>query len=247
MKATRRLSEQENICYRDEHLLAFNKPAGVYSLPPRNIEGINMLDWGRKLYPQLMLCHRIDRDTSGLLLAALDTDTHRYISGLFARRRISKTYHAVVPGPTSFQNLEVNQPLSPDGHTRMKIDRQHGKPAITIFNTLDNYGPFSLVECKPVTGRLHQIRVHLAYLKHPIYGDTLYNGPWPYLSKIKRDYKPPRWEEEKPMLQRMALHAYKINFHNEKDIPVEIVAPYPKDFEIFVKLLRKYSPQPWKL
>jgi 23S rRNA pseudouridine955/2504/2580 synthase len=245
MKPIRRLSESENICYQDENILAFNKPAGVYSLPSRNREGLDMLNWGRSIFPELMLCHRIDRDTSGLLLAALSVDTHRYINGLFAKRKMTKIYHAVVPGPTNYEYVEINQALSPDGHTRMKIDRQHGKPAITVFKTLGNYGDFSLIECRPLTGRLHQIRVHLAYLKTPIYGDLLYGGKWAYLSSLKRGYKPPRWEEEKPIIQRMALHAYSLNFNDMEGRAMEIVAPYPKDFEIFVKQMKKYKASTW--
>ena len=120
-----------------------------------------------------------------------------------------------------------------------KIERRQGKPSQTIFNTLEGYRNYSLIECMPVTGRMHQIRVHLAMEGAPLVSDSLYRGDSLYLSQIKRNYKLKRETEERPLIKRFALHAKQLKFDNMEEL-IEVDTPYPKDFAVLVKQLRKY-------
>ena len=114
-----------------------------------------------------------------------------------------------------------------------------GKPAQTFFHTLKTYWAHTLVECRPITGRLHQIRVHLAYLKSPICGDTLYGGKALYLSSLKRRFNLKKDTEELPIMQRVSLHAFSIVFAGLDGNPIKVDAPYPKDFQVLVQQLDK--------
>lgn len=229
------------ILYEDEGLLAINKPAGIASLDERSGEGTNLLQLARQYVETAQLCHRLDKDTSGVLLVAKNPETYRQVSMALESREVTKVYHAVVEGTFAFNNLSVDFPIYVDSMGKVKIDRAKGKESQTIFNTLRFYNHFTLVECRPVTGRMHQIRVHLASQFAPICNDTLYGGKPPYLSALKRKFKLGKSEEEQPMIRRFALHAYSIEIPIENGKKRLIQAPYPKDFDVFIKLLEKYD------
>ena len=121
----------------------------------------------------------------------------------------------------------------------VKIDRQQGKIAETIFNTLKVYKNHTLVECQPITGRMHQIRIHLTCLKAPIVSDELYGGSMLYLSSLKKKFNLKQQTEEQPLVKRVALHAFSLTFKLMDGSPLTINAPYPKDLEVLVKQLEK--------
>jgi 23S rRNA pseudouridine955/2504/2580 synthase len=127
------------------------------------------------------------------------------------------------------------------GKGNVTISRQEGKRAETWFQSLKYFKHYTLVECKPVTGRMHQIRIHLATQRASIAGDDMYKGQPVFLSKIKRKYHLGKDQEELPIMKRFALHAYEVTFKllNGEDITVH--APYPKDFETLLKLLEKFD------
>lgn len=160
---------------------------------------------------------------------------------LFEARKVTKKYHAISQGSHNFINLEINKPLSVNSKGFSKIDFGSGKQSLSIINTLKNFKDYSLLECSPVTGRLHQLRVHLKSVNAPIAGDLQYGGILPMLSSFKRKYKLSKFEdEEKPIINRVALHAYSIKFELEgKEYFFE--APYPKDFNALMTLLEKYD------
>src|SRR5690606_22339918 len=124
----------------------------------------------------------------------------------FEKRKVNKVYHAVVDGQFQFDNLFVDLPILNEGNKNVTIDRQEGKRAETYFNSLKYYKHYTLVACKPITGRMHQIRIHLATQRAAICGDTMYRGKSVFLSKIKRGYRLAD-EEEQPIMKRFALHA----------------------------------------
>lgn len=230
---------QQAIIFENDHLLAINKPAFVSSIDERQGEAPSILSVARKIYETITVCHRLDKETSGVMLLAKNPETYREISIAFEKRLVDKIYHAVTPGPTSYENYIVDLPLRETKKNVMVIDKT-GKDALTTFTTLKNFKHYSLIECKPKTGRMHQIRIHLSASNTPIVGDVLYGGKKPYLSQIKRKYKQTKFEEERPMFDRVALHAREITFSLYEE-PYHIIADYPNDLDVFIKLLDKYD------
>ena len=224
----------ENIDY-----LAINKPYGLSTLEDR-VEDMNILASAKAVFPDIQVCHRLDKDTSGLLVLAKNPEAYRHLSMQFQNREVDKTYHAIVHGNTSFKSELVDLPLTVKGHGIVKWDKQNGKESSTFFTTLQNFKLCSFVECKPVTGRRHQIRVHLKFLTHSIIADSMYDGNLLFLSQLKRNYRPTS-REEKPLINRMPLHAFSITFKLINGEKQYIEAPYPKDYEILLKQLNKYA------
>ncbi len=227
------------IIHEDPNLLVVNKPAGISSLDDRSSPEPSMLSLARKYIASAQLCHRLDRETSGVILIAKNAETYREIAILFEKRKVSKLYHAVCSCPTNFDNTTVKLPIRETKKAVVVIDHA-GKMAETVFTTLENFRHHSLVQCSPLTGRMHQIRIHLASQNASIAGDTMYGGKLTLMSELKRKYKNSKYEEERPMFRRVALHARSIAFTLlEEERFFE--APYPDDMEVFLKLLRKYD------
>ncbi len=221
-----------------DHWVAINKPPYVPSLPERGkYTAESVLEWSRKRWPDSILCHRIDRETSGALLIAKDAETYRHVSMQFEKRQIEKIYHAIVDGVVEFQDFWVDLPINTDNLNNIKIDKQFGKLAQTHFQTLETFRHFTLLECKPKTGRLHQIRVHLSSQNAKIAADELYGSKTPMLSLVKRKIS----GEDRPLIQRFALHARELVFKDLENQTISIQAEYPNDFGVFLKLLDKYD------
>ena len=168
-----------DILYEDEYLLIVNKPAGLLSVPGRGAEKQDCLISRVQLtHPSALIVHRLDMATSGILVLALDKDTHRLLSQQFQQRAISKQYVAVVKGQINPEEGMIDQPMICDWPNRPKqmIDLEQGKPAQTYYKVLEHKpaNDTSRVLLKPVTGRTHQLRLHCQYLGHPILGDELY-------------------------------------------------------------------------
>jgi len=240
----KRFKFSEQIIFENEDYIAINKPAGVSSLHERIGRANSVIEQAKQYDEKLQLCHRLDKDTSGALLISKHHDAYVHAAKLFEKRRITKVYHAVSDGAHSFDNTEINLPLTTTRSGRSSISHQKGKKSKTIINTLENFGKYTLLACSPESGRLHQIRIHLASQGAAIAADEIYGGEIPYLSKLKRGFSPNKQDEEKPMITRFALHAYSLNFEGMAGEEVMIEAPYPKDFGVFVKLLRKYDQSP---
>lgn len=229
------------VVYEDRHVLAINKPANIASLHERfDSEQPSIIALCKAENPNYSLCHRLDRETSGIMLIAKDADTYGFIARQFEARSIRKTYHAVVAASVKLDNLMVDLPLYTDSKRRVQISRKEGKPSETLFSTLKQYAHFTLLACSPLSGRLHQIRVHAASQNLPLLADELYGGKPAYLAQIKRKLKNPE-DAEKTLIKRVALHAYSIEFDSPEKGRITVSAPYPKDFEVLVKLLDKYD------
>lgn len=235
----KKIDFKDLILFENEDYLVINKPPYLSTLEDRH-EAQNILELARGYTPDAQVCHRLDKETSGCLVIAKHQDAYRNIAIQFEDRKVNKVYHAVVDGIHEFSNELVDRNIHATNKGIAKITKE-GKPAQTVFNTLKTYFAHSLIECKPITGRLHQIRVHLAHLKAPICGDDTYGGKPLYLSALKRRFNLKKGTDELPIMQRVSLHAYAIGFKGLKEEPISIEAPYPKDFDVVVKQLEKNS------
>ena len=154
---------------------------------------------------------------------------------------VKKTYHAISQGIHKFKNFTVNLPLVTTRSGRSAVNKQRGKPSQTTFDTLDNFTHFTLISCSPVSGRQHQIRIHLASQNAPIAADEIYGGELPFLSKFKKKFNLKKGSEEQPMINRFALHAYSLNLRDIDGTTLDIKADYPKDFRVFLSQLQKFD------
>ena len=219
--------------------IAVNKPPFVPTIPERGKKtAASIIEWAKQKWGEnIFLCHRLDRETSGVLILAKTSDMHRHLSMQFEHRKVTKTYHAIVEGKIEFNQLLVDLPINTSDLNRIRIDHKNGKSAQTKFQSVELFNRFTLMECKPKTGRLHQIRVHLASQNARISADEKYGGRIPLLSHIKRKIS----GEDRPLIDRFALHAKSISFNDLNNTAVTVDCPYPKDYEVFLKLLRKYG------
>jgi tRNA pseudouridine32 synthase/23S rRNA pseudouridine746 synthase len=165
------------LLYRDEQLLALNKPSGLLSVLGLGPENQDCLaSRVAEQFPTAQIVHRIDRDTSGVIVMALDADTHRELSRQFHDREVDKTYVAVVYGSLAEDSGEIDLPMRKDFDHKPRhcIDPVHGRPAITRWRVVERLVDRTRLELVPLTGRSHQLRLHLATIGHPILGDNLY-------------------------------------------------------------------------
>lgn len=211
-------------------------PSAASASPAASPEAAGKVDPSRGA--ELLVVHRLDKDTSGLLVFARNAEAHRRLNGAFGTGAVQKRYRAIVKGSPNWEETACELPLHVDGDRshRTIIDGHHGKESRTAFAVLDRYrgaGGFAaaLVEARPETGRTHQIRVHLASLGHACLCDPLYGDGEPlYLSKVKGKWKGDEWSD-RPLLSRTALHAFSLEFaHPMTGEPLHFEAPEPKDF-----------------
>jgi RluA family pseudouridine synthase len=226
---------KDAILFQDNDYVLINKPPFISTLDDR-VENQNILTIAREFVEDAQVCHRLDKDTSGVLAIAKNPEAYRHLSMQFENREVSKTYHAVVDGIHSFQEKSVEASILKLNDGTVKISRE-GKEALTYFTTKDTYKNHTLVECHPVTGRMHQVRIHLRLLKAPITGDDVYGGKPFFVSSVKRGFNLKKETDETPLIKRMALHAFSLEFTLLNWQKVTVEAPYPKDFQALVKQL----------
>lgn len=245
------------VLFEDEHLLALNKPASLLISPDRydpnrpnlmkllhgGIEGGK--PWATKRgLTYLANAHRLDFETTGVILLAKNKPVLVQIANLFGSENIEKIYLAILPGTVPHDQWEVDAPIGPfPGRPgQMRVDPKHGKRAHTVFSVREKFRGFTLVECKPLTGRTHQIRIHLKHWGLPISGDRAYGGRPLLLSALKDEYRLKPGKTERPLISTVALHAEQLAFtHPVTGESVRITAPYPKDFTVALKNLRRYA------
>lgn len=239
-----KITPNYTLIYSDDDILVLNKKSGLLVASDRYDTEAPRLDKLAEVeYGKLYAVHRIDKDTSGLVLYARNPDAHKKISMAFEKRQVKKTYHALVYGRPMWETLRVDLPLLPDGDARHRtvVNKRSGKKSITEFRNIGVVGQFSWLEAKPITGRTHQIRVHLAENGLSIVCDPLYSGNQKpiRLSEIKRSYRGDVFEE-RPLLSRLGLHAYELSLiHPSTGEKMTFTAPYWKDMDSLRKQLAK--------
>ena len=222
----------------DDYVLV-NKPPFLSSLDDR-ANSKNLLSLSKDVNEEYQICHRLDKETSGVVVFAKNADAYRNFAIQLENREVKKVYHAVVHGLHKFEDFESDDPLHTSS-TKSRVDFRAGRPAFTLISTLELLKKHTLLKCFPVTGRMHQIRAHLTYHEAPIINDPMYGGQPAYLSELKRNYNHKKWEEENPMINRVALHSYQVAFKDLNGEVIEGEATYPKDFSVLLKLLRKFN------
>ena len=204
--------------------------------------GLNVLS-AKEEFGQLFAVHRLDKDTSGIVIYARTEEAHRSLCMQFEKREVHKVYHCLVNGHPVWQTLHVDLKLMPDGDARHRtvVNKRSGKISITDFTNLGSCGPYTWIKAEPKTGRTHQIRAHLQANGLGIVCDPLYSGNQKpvKLSDIKRRYNGDTFEE-RPLLSRLALHAYQLTVtHPVTNESITFTAPYSKDMEAVRNQLAK--------
>jgi len=165
------------LIHQDEHLLVVAKPAGLLAVPGRGTDKQDCLSARlQKEFPDSLVVHRLDMSTSGLMLFARSAEMQSRLSHMFREREVAKRYVAIVAGQLDQDAGEINLPLLSDWPNRpkQKVDIAHGKPSLTRYRVLSRDAGSSRVELEPITGRTHQLRLHMSAIGHPILGDALY-------------------------------------------------------------------------
>jgi 23S rRNA pseudouridine955/2504/2580 synthase/23S rRNA pseudouridine1911/1915/1917 synthase len=230
------------VLWEDAHLLAVNKPPGLRVLPDGyDPEASHLKEILEPAFGRVWIVHRLDRCTSGVLVAARTAGAHRSLNAQFEARTVSKRYHALAYGSPDWFEKTVDLPLHANGDRRHRtvVDFRKGKPSITHFRVLERFTGYCLLEAVPETGRRHQVRAHLLAAGLPLACDDLYgDGEAVYLSRIKKGYK--RRGREDPLLGRPGLHAISL----EVDHPLTherlcFQAKYPGDFACVLNRLHE--------
>lgn len=236
----KKINFEDLIVHEDNHLLVVNKPVGIASLADKG--SVSLQELGQAYYPDVHLCHRIDKMTSGILLMAKSMEVYRHISLQFQHRKIKKLYQTLVSGVQSYDQYKIDLPLLVSTNKRVHVNKQEGKKAVTLVSSITHYRNYSVLACEPITGRMHQIRVHLSAIRSPIVGDSLYGGEDLFLSQVKRNYKASGRKEERPINHGFLLHAQAITFqHPDSGDNLTLEAPLPKNFRVVLKQLDKYN------
>lgn len=229
--------------FENDDFIAINKESGTLSIPDRHDEAqLSLYKVLNQKYGKIFIVHRLDRDTSGLILFAKNEATHKYLSQLFEQRKIEKKYLGIVRGSMPEKNGSVNEPIAehPVKKGMMTISKK-GKASLTNYEVLEDYGIFSLVQFDIQSGRTHQIRVHTKSIGHPIISDELYGDGKPILlSSFKKKYKLSQNDlEERPIISRLALHSASLHFTDIHHKEFFIEAPLPKDMKALLQQLKK--------
>jgi len=234
---------QLDIIFENEQFIAVNKPSGLLSIPDRLGQEISLKDILKEKYGNIYTLHRLDRETSGIIVFAKEEETHKQLSQLFEGREMEKYYVGLVYGNMMTPAGSIDAPIMehPGKATRM-MTHAKGKTSLTDYEVLESFRLYSWVKFRIHTGRTHQIRVHMQHIGHSIVCDDIYGDPKPVLlSTVKRNFKLSKTaEEERPILARLALHSIRLKFTlNNKEFDLE--ADIPKDLRALLQQLRKWK------
>lgn len=225
------------VLHRDDEMIVINKPPGLAAHRNEGVRRGSVADYAQRdfgLLPSLQgenrpgIVHRLDKDTSGVMLLARTTEAFFALRKQFADRTITKEYRALVFGELRFESEWIEQPIdrNPARPSKMSV-MEGGRESSTYVEVIERFRGFTYILCRPKTGRTHQIRVHLSWLGHPIVGDTVY--------KIRNKFEMPPGA---PDVKRQLLHAYSIELDHPADSTrLSFEAPIPEDFNSMLRFL----------
>lgn len=235
---------ESKVIYEDKNFLAIDKPAGLLVHPTANSKEKTLVDWLLKRYPEIKkvgdlpagrqvqtrpgIVHRLDRDTSGIILVARNQKYFEYLKNLFQTRAIKKTYRALVYGRVMPRRGIIEREIKiKSGTTKRTVFRGRSeKAAVTEYKVLKHFDNFSWLEVQPLTGRTHQIRVHLASIGHPVVGDKLYGHKKPKEIRLLN-------------IDRQMLHAYSLEFSPSPGKRLKLAANLPEDIKSALQHLQE--------
>ena len=230
------------IVFENDDFVAINKPSGLLTIPDRMQSEKSLKEFLKDKYGDIFTVHRLDKDTSGLVLFAKNEETHKYLCKIFEERSIEKYYVGIVLGEPSNNSGSIEAPIgeNPAHKGTMNVHR-NGKAAHTTYEVMEANKYYSMVSFQLHTGRTHQIRVHSKEIGHPLACDELYGDGKPVLlSAVKKKFKLSKHdEEERPMINRLALHSHKLVFDTAQGEKMKIVAEVPKEFRALMTQLKK--------
>ncbi|MDP4282987.1 MAG: RluA family pseudouridine synthase [Bacteroidota bacterium] len=231
------------IIFENDDFVAVNKEPGMFTIPDRHDETqLSLYKILTQKYGKIFIVHRLDRDTSGLILFAKNEISHKFLSKLFEQRNIEKKYLGIVRGSMPAKKGSVNEPIAehPFRKGEMAVNKK-GKPSLTDYEMIEDYGIYSLVQFDIHSGRTHQIRVHTKFVGHPIICDAVYGDSKPVLlSSFKKKYKLSQHDDdERPIIKRLGLHSHKLSFTDLHHTKHTIEAELPKDMKALLQQLKK--------
>jgi 23S rRNA pseudouridine1911/1915/1917 synthase len=233
------------ILFEDEYLIAVNKPANMVVHPARGYQSGTLVNALMHYCQSLShgddpvrpgIVHRLDKDTTGVIIAAKNDEAHWRMALQFERRRIHKEYQAVVEGNLELDSDRIDRPIGSHPYIRERyaVRPGAGRDAVTVYQVVERLDGFTHLKLLPETGRTHQLRVHLSFLRHPIVADTLYGGRKLTMGDLLDS------DDPTPAIDRFALHAHRLEFcHPITGKPISLEAPLPADFRTLLDTLRK--------
>ncbi|HZH37078.1 MAG TPA: RluA family pseudouridine synthase [Flavisolibacter sp.] len=232
----------DHVLFQNESFIAINKPSGLLTIPDREGKDISLKKILQENFDNVFTVHRLDRETSGIVVFALHEAMHKHLSQQFEARETRKIYHGLVLGKPAEPEGVINEPIAehPTRRGYMTVWRK-GKESVTEYRTLENYRYFSWMEFRILTGRTHQIRVHMKHLGNPIVSDPMYGDGKPlFISQLKKNFKLAQsMDEERPILARLALHSAQLSFKGISGEDINLEAPLPKDLRASLNQLGK--------
>ncbi len=235
-----------NIIFEDDHIVVVNKPADLLTIPDR-FDATKPSLYGalNQIYGKVFIVHRLDRETSGIIIFAKTEDAHRHLSIQFEKHETAKIYLALLDGVLHQDEGEINKPIAPHSSVAGKmVVAKRGKDSLTLYKVIEKYKHFTLVEANIKTGRTHQIRVHFQSIGYPLAVDALYGRKQAiFLSEIKSNrFKIGKFEDERPIMNRTTLHSFKLEFQHPFTLETMCLeAPMPKDFSALLSQLKKWG------
>jgi len=224
--------------------VVLNKPSGLLSIPDREGKEISLKVLLQQEYGSIFTVHRLDRDTSGIIVFAKNEVAHKHLSQQFEERSTKKIYTGLVTGKVLTQKGIIDEPIAQHYSEQGKMmTSAKGKASITEYEVVEQFRSYAWMRFNILTGRTHQIRVHMKHLGHPIACDELYgDNKSLLLSSFKKKFKLSKLqEEEKPILNRLALHASELSFTDTNNNALKFEAELPKDLKALLQQLRKWN------
>jgi 23S rRNA pseudouridine1911/1915/1917 synthase len=241
------MKNKPSIIFEDDDIIVLNKPAHYLTIPDRFVaERANLTTFLKDRLEDVFVVHRLDKETSGVILFAKNAAAHRNLSMQFEARTVDKIYLALVEGSVHKEEGEINQPIANNMRDKGRmIIASRGKPSLTLYQVIERFKNYTLVEANIKTGRTHQVRVHFEVIGYPLAVDSLYGRKDAFLLsevKMKKYRSGKDVIEEKPLMSRTTLHAAKVTFnHPTTNESITFEAELPKDFRAVLNQLRKWG------